>query len=332
MTPTPSLTAYILIADNSEPITESLRSLARDQALDTLVVTDGEAAVSALHGRGVPRLMVVNLSLPKLDGFSVIAELRKLATAERCPVVASSSFGTLRGHATRLQSKLGIAAVVTPTLDVAHLDQVFREALVVTDPIMFIDLDDPAESVVREEARLAELEKLVDVQPSANLLEPELAAIAQQFGVSTVLVTLVQRDHVVFKAVHGLPPALAGRQTISRNQSFCRHVVESNPPAPLIVPDAVSHPAFSDHPLVLAGVIGSYVGVPLTSPSGNVLGTLCLVDRLPWLGSAALVDALTDRARQVTASLLEHCEERCATWSRRVTLPATVCTDSPTLQ
>ena len=53
-----------------------------------------------------------------------------------------------------------------------------------------------------------------------------------------------------------------------------------------------------------AGLRGSYVGVPLETPGGHVLGTLGVADSGPWLGSQVMVDALTARARAVMASLL----------------------------
>ncbi len=304
---------YLLIADISD-VTTRCCALARENGLEPVVVLDGEAAIDVLHSRGLPRLMIVNPSLPKVDGFAVIAELRKLTTVERVPALVISSFATLRGHATRLQSRLGISAVFAPTIEVDQLRQVVRGALVASDPIVFIDLDDPSDPSVREQARLVELEHLVDLKPVDATLEIELAAIAREFGVTTVLVTLVDRDRAVFKAAHGLPRELVGRDSVPRNQSLCRHVVEATSPAPLIVPDAASHPAFADNPLVRAGVIGSYVGVPLLSPTGHVLGSLCLIDRLPWLGSAAMIAALTARARAVMATLLVMSATSVATW------------------
>ena len=304
---------YLLIADISD-LTTRCCALAGEYGLEPLVVHDGQAAIDALHSRGLPRLMIVNPSLPKIDGFAVIAELRKLATADRVPVLVTSSFAALRGHATRLQSRLGIAAVFEPTIETDRLRQVLRGAMVASDPIVFIDLEDPSEPSVREEARLAELEQLVDLKCPDATLETELAAIAREFGVSTVLVTLVDRDRTVLKAAYGLPRELVGRDSVPRNQSLCQHVVEATSPAPLIIPDAASHPAFADDPLVRAGVIGSYVGVPLLSPAGNVLGSLCLIDQLPWLGSAAMITALTARARAVMAALLVMSATSVDTW------------------
>jgi DNA-binding response OmpR family regulator len=282
MTPSP----YILIADTFETTARHVRALAQEHSLDVLVVTDGEAAVGALHTRGLPRLMYLDLSLANVDGFSVIAELRKLATAERVAVVASSPFAALRDHATRLQAKLGIFAVVAPTPNPSELDHVFRAALAGSHPVMWLDLDDR--------------------QPEREAVELELASIAREFGVSAVSVTLVQHDRVVFEATHGMPRELADRRHKLSDGSLTSQATGTEA-APLIVADAASHPAFADNTLVRVGMVGSYVSVPLTSRSGNVLGTLCVSDRLPWLGSPALVSALTARAKFMTATLLAHC-------------------------
>ena len=133
MTPTP--TPYILIADAFATSAKHLRALAHEQALDIVVVADGQAAVDTLRARGVPRVMILDLSLAKLDAFAVIAELRELAPADRVAVVASSPFAVLRDHATAMQARLGIAAVVAPSIARPRMEQVVRAALAASHPV-----------------------------------------------------------------------------------------------------------------------------------------------------------------------------------------------------
>jgi diguanylate cyclase (GGDEF)-like protein/PAS domain S-box-containing protein len=72
---------------------------------------------------------------------------------------------------------------------------------------------------------------------------------------------------------------------------------------PLVVPDAVHHPAFAQNPLVQEGLVGSYVGAPLETPSGDVLGTLCILDKKPLAFTAEDVDQLVLLARGVAGEL-----------------------------
>lgn len=57
--------------------------------------------------------------------------------------------------------------------------------------------------------------------------------------------------------------------------SFCAEVVDTR--APLAVPDARAHPVYSDNPLVRAGQVGAYAGVPLID-DGVVLGSIAIFD------------------------------------------------------
>ncbi|MBB2946971.1 PAS domain S-box-containing protein [Actinoplanes lutulentus] len=58
--------------------------------------------------------------------------------------------------------------------------------------------------------------------------------------------------------------------------SYCRHVVESG--EPLVVDDAREHPLLRDNPAVHEYHAVAYAGMPVRSPDGSVLGTLCVFD------------------------------------------------------
>ncbi|MGK3143545.1 EAL domain-containing protein [Pantoea sp. C2G6] len=71
----------------------------------------------------------------------------------------------------------------------------------------------------------------------------------------------------------------------SRQDSLCRHVVDSD--SPVVVPDTWLDPRFATHPLILgAPYIRFYAGVPLKNSAGVVLGTLCVTDIVPHSFSA----------------------------------------------
>lgn len=145
-----------------------------------------------------------------------------------------------------------------------------------------------------EEARLAALRSydLLDTEPEAWF--DSLTKLASALlDVPIVLVSLVDRDRQWFKSRHGL----SSTQT-SREISFCAHVVADG--APLVVPQALSDLRFCDNPAVEGEpFVRFYVGVPLRTSDGHVLGTLCAIDRQPRNLSAEQLGLLELLAGQV---------------------------------
>ena len=66
----------ILIVDDDENICELLRLYLDKDGFDTLVATDGEQAVQMVP-RHSPNLILLDIMLPKLDGWQVCREIRK---------------------------------------------------------------------------------------------------------------------------------------------------------------------------------------------------------------------------------------------------------------
>ncbi len=107
------------------------------------------------------------------------------------------------------------------------------------------------------------------------VLERVTALAAAIYQVPYVLVSLVDEDCQWFKSHHGLEV-----QSTPREVSFCGHAILGEDV--LEVPDASRDERFADNPLVIgAPYIRYYLGVPLRSPEGHAIGTLCLIDTRP---------------------------------------------------
>ncbi|MBE2318127.1 sensor domain-containing diguanylate cyclase [Solirubrobacter sp. CPCC 204708] len=104
--------------------------------------------------------------------------------------------------------------------------------------------------------------------------------VAEVLQVPVALFTLVSDDRQVFKSSVGVGHV---RET-PLSHSFCKHVVESG--APLEVVDARVHPKVRDNPAVEELGVVAYLGMPLTTSSGERIGALCAIDHEPrqWTG------------------------------------------------
>ena len=120
------------------------------------------------------------------------------------------------------------------------------------------------------------------------------------------LVSLVDTDRQFFKSSVGLSEPLASARQTPLSHSFCQHVVSSA--APLIVGDARKHPVVRDNPAVTELGVTAYLGVPLTTPAGHVLGSLCAIDTKPRRWSATDIAVMKDMAAIVMREVALHRE------------------------
>ena len=150
-----------------------------------------------------------------------------------------------------------------------------------------------------EPARLSALRRCGIVDTPTDSIYDDLTRQAMEAcGTPMALISLVDKERQWFKSKLGF-----GGSETPRDQSFCAYVLHT-PHEPLVVPDALADPRFADNPLVTApDGVRFYAGSPLRSPDGHVLGTLCVLDRVPRQLTAAQLDKLNDLAQQVSVRL-----------------------------
>ena len=111
------------------------------------------------------------------------------------------------------------------------------------------------------------------------------------------LISLVDAERQWFKARVGLDI----RET-SRTVSFCAHALVNG--ELLEIEDASLDERFADNPVVRGEAgIRFYAGMPLVLPGGEVVGTLCVVDRVPRKLNATQRMTLEVLARNVVTEL-----------------------------
>lgn len=120
---------------------------------------------------------------------------------------------------------------------------------------------------------------------------------ARTFDVPIALVSLVDRDRQWFKSRHGLEVA-----ETPRDVSFCGHAILADDI--FVIADARRDERFADNPLVTGEPhVRFYAGCPLRAPSGERIGTLCLIDRNPREWPEGDAEALRDLAGTIEEHL-----------------------------
>jgi len=100
----------LLIEDNPADVVLTRMTLAESGRVhELLVIVDGEAALAYLRvASPLPDLILLDLNLPKVDGFSVLEQLRELPGVRKVPVaiLTSSQICEDRDRAFRLGARI----------------------------------------------------------------------------------------------------------------------------------------------------------------------------------------------------------------------------------
>ncbi len=155
-----------------------------------------------------------------------------------------------------------------------------------------------------ESRRLAELRRLMILDSSEETAYDDITRLAAEMtGTPISLISLVDEERQWFKSKVGLDV-----KETPRNWSFCSHAIE-DPEHVLVVKDAQLDERFKDNPLVTgAPNIRFYAGAPLITPSGEAIGSLCVIDSKPRELDPEKLKELQFLANQVIAMMEKRAE------------------------
>ncbi|MBB5687188.1 sensor domain-containing diguanylate cyclase [Sphingobium boeckii] len=149
-----------------------------------------------------------------------------------------------------------------------------------------------------EPARIAALHRYEVLDTPAEAPFDKITNLVRAvLGVPISAVSLIDSDRQWFKS----HPGIDAEET-TRDIAFCDHTIRSR--NPLIVADASLDDRFKGNPLVMGDPnIGSYAGVPLETPDGYNIGSLCAIDTRPRHFDPAQIDVLKRLAALVVDQL-----------------------------
>lgn len=116
----------ILIAEDEPSILESLDFILRRAGWSIGSVTDGEAALESVR-RLKPRMLVLDVMLPKRSGFDVLKHLRAEQETKQLPVLILTAKGQQQDR--RIAEELGANGFVTKPYSNAEVVGAVRQLL-----------------------------------------------------------------------------------------------------------------------------------------------------------------------------------------------------------
>jgi diguanylate cyclase (GGDEF)-like protein len=122
------------------------------------------------------------------------------------------------------------------------------------------------------------------------------------------IISLVDKDRQWFLSTHNLAFAETPREF-----SFCDHAIAQG--ALLCIPDAAQDPRFAFNPLVVGEPnIRSYMGQPIKSPDGFLIGTVCVIGKRPRQFGSADRERLIGLAGTVEDLIQAHLQTNRTAW------------------
>ena len=113
----------VLVVDDEPQVVWMLRFSLEAEGFRTLSARDGASALAEIREHH-PKLMLLDVMMPVMDGYAVLEELRSMRAADRPKVVVVSARASLRDKAKAIE--LGADAFLAKPFSVDELIGVLR--------------------------------------------------------------------------------------------------------------------------------------------------------------------------------------------------------------
>jgi diguanylate cyclase (GGDEF)-like protein len=147
---------------------------------------------------------------------------------------------------------------------------------------------------------LVQMYRILDTPPEPNF-DRLTKLTANIFGKPVCTLSLVDHDRFWFKSKYG-----TNATEMPRHMAFCGETIRGNDV--FVVPDALADPRFANAPVVASFPhFRFYAGAPLRVPSGECVGSLCILDTVPH---QEFVDSKRGILTDLAATVVELLEAR----------------------
>jgi diguanylate cyclase (GGDEF)-like protein len=278
----PPANPYVLIAIPNQNRAAAFRQTVADTLpLEIVLVRDGDEVLQETSRRGWPALLIVDLSLPRIDGFAVIRRLRRQISESDTRIIAVAGHESLRAAARELSAPLAIASVLPFEGNGAAL----------ADALQTI-YGRPVEAPAEVPAQSPAFYGVDDIVDRAAVEARRRCRMPIGIG----YVKMGEDEHLTFHVAAREPGPVAAFGDVS-DFRFLRQVAEAGDP--LVIPTVENHPVFSQFLVKGTTPVRGFAAVPVATTRENVRAALCVLDTKPSTLSAAEIDALASFGQEV---------------------------------
>lgn len=248
----------VVIVEGSFTVRAQLQALlARERRIRVVGEAADEQTAIEVIAQTQPDVVLMDLALQPGSGLRVLRAMRQLGVGARAIVLSNSYYEEMR----RACAEHGISGFFDKGSQAEDALALLQSWLA------------PLQS--DEEERQAAVEGLDLEQPGPSAFD-ELADLACDIsGGAMAAVALADGNQLKLIGTSGL-----NVRRMPRARGFCSHVMHQG--GLQEVPDTWQDSRFLDHPLVQgAPYVRFYASVPLSLNTGEIVGSLCVMDRLP---------------------------------------------------
>ncbi|WP_420725486.1 response regulator transcription factor [Hwanghaeella sp. LZ110] len=119
-----AVTTRVLVAEDEPNIVESLSFILNRSGCDVTSVTDGEAALNSIRA-DKPNVVILDVMLPKMNGFEVLKAVRSDETVKDIPIIILTAKGQSQDR--RMAEEIGANAFVTKPFSNQHIIETVQQ-------------------------------------------------------------------------------------------------------------------------------------------------------------------------------------------------------------
>jgi CheY-like chemotaxis protein len=273
--------ALILVVDDSEDLQETYELLLGADGHEVAKASDGAMGlrlVEKIH----PDLVLLDMMMPDVDGLEFLTRMPAECSRPHPVVLANSGYESYREEALHR----GAHAFLSKPAEIDVLRAAIASALAHAPLAAEVVAHNRRDVCAARDRAAHETDELVArLAPDAlGRIKDRLRALAawlqRYYGFGFTFIEILRGHQLCIEAARSTDPPWVEGHRYPPEQTYCGDVIDAG--STMVLSDPFHHPVehFSAHASIAKGC-RFFAGVPLTTWSGVVIGTLCIIDREP---------------------------------------------------